>query len=724
MSEDVVRLKVAAAMPKDQGRGIVRLNSDVRNHLGLHSGDYVLLKGGKETIAVAWPSLKEDEVLDMVRMDGLIRNNAGVRLGEMVEVSKTDVPEATRVVIAPSQPMRFQPGFEDYVKQQIMSKPVTRGDVILVSAIGSGLQFVVTTVAPRKHGRIASSTTLEVITKPTKPEDLTIPQITYEDIGGLSKELQKIREMIELPMKSPELFRRLGIAPPKGVLLHGPPGTGKTLIAKAVANESGANFKVINGPEIMSKFYGESEQKLREAFEDAEKNAPSIIFIDELDSIAPKRADVTGEVERRVVAQLLALMDGLAGRGQVIVIGATNRVDDVDEALRRPGRFDREIEIGVPDKKGRLEILQIHTRAMPLEEKIDLEKLAAITHGFVGADLAALARESAMNSLRKVLPHVDPDTGDIPPDILNTLFVTQDDFESALAGIAPYIKWDDIGGLRDVKRRLRAAVEGPLKYPEVFVGMGIRTPRGVLLFGPPGTGKTLLAKAVATESEANFISVRGPEIFNKYVGESEKAVREIFKKARQTAPCVIFFDEIDAIVSSRSERDETGVSKRIVNQFLAELDGLENLQNVLVIGATNRAELIDPAMKRPGRFDEILYVDEPDEEARLAILKIHTRKMPLANDISLEDIAKKTKWYTGADIEGLTRIAAMLASGIINIKDKDAKEPKVSKVTMDHFDMAMALVPATLDEKSSQYYRNQADFVLKRQPEREPGYIA
>lgn len=735
MSEDVVRLKVAAAMPKDQGRGIVRLNSDVRNHLGLHSGDYVLLKGARETVAVAWPSLKEDEILDMVRMDGLIRNNAGVRLGEMVEVSKTDVSEANRVVLAPSQPVRFQPGFEDYMKQQIINKPVTRGDVILISSIGSGLQFVVTAVSPVKHVRVTSSTILEVLTKPTKPEEISVPQITYEDIGGLSKELQKIREMIELPMKSPELFRRLGIAPPKGVLLHGPPGTGKTLIAKAVANESGANFKVINGPEIMSKFYGESEQKLREAFEDAEKNAPSIIFIDELDSIAPKRAEVTGEVERRVVAQLLALMDGLAGRGQVIVIGATNRVDDVDEALRRPGRFDREIEIGVPDKKGRLEILQIHTRAMPLEEKIDLEKLSAITHGFVGADLAALARESAMNALRRVLPHVNPDTGDIPPDVLSSLYVTQEDFESALAGIAPSalrevlverpnIKWDDIGGLKDVKRRLRAAVEGPLKYPEVFEGMGIRTPRGVLLFGPPGTGKTLLAKAVATESEANFISIRGPEIFNKYVGESEKAVREIFKKARQTAPCIIFFDEIDAVVSSRSERDETGVTKRIVNQFLAELDGLENLQNVLVIGATNRAELIDPAMKRPGRFDEILYVNEPDEEARLAILKIHTKRMPLADDLSLEEIAKKTNWYSGADLEGLARIAAMLASGIINIKDKEAKEPKVSKVTMNHFMMAMSLVPASLDEKSSEYYKSQADFVLKRQPDRGPGYFA
>ncbi|MHA2235708.1 MAG: CDC48 family AAA ATPase, partial [Candidatus Thorarchaeota archaeon] len=650
MSEDSVRLKVAAAMPKDQGRGIVRLNSDVRNHLGIRSGDYVLLKGTKETVAVAWPSLKEDEVLDMVRMDGLIRNNAGARLGEMVDVNKTTIPEATKVVLAPGQPVRFQQGFENYVKQQIINKPITRGDVILISSIGQGLQFTATAVSPSKHVRITPATVVEVLTKPVKPEDVTIPKVTYEDIGGLGKELTKIREMVELPMKSPELFKRLGISPPKGVLLMGPPGTGKTLIAKAVANESGANFKVINGPEIMSKFYGESEQKLRETFEDAEKNAPAIIFIDELDSIAPKRAEVTGEVERRVVAQLLALMDGLSSRGQVIVIGASNRAEDIDEALRRPGRFDREIVIGVPDKKGRLEILQIHTRSMPLEEDIDLERLSSVTHGFVGADLAALAREAAMQALRRVLPHVDPETGDIPADILGSLFVTQADFDMALSDVSPSalrevlvekpnVKWEDVGGLAKVKMQLREAVEAPLKHPEVFEEMGIRTPKGVMLFGPPGTGKTLLAKAVATESEANFISVRGPEIFNKYVGESEKAVREIFKKARQTAPCILFFDEIDAILSSRGRQDDTGVSQRIVNQFLAELDGMQTLQNVLVIGATNRADILDPAVLRPGRFDGIVFVPPPDRDARLEIFSVHTRKMPLADDVDLEKLA-------------------------------------------------------------------------------------
>ena len=728
MSENLVRLKVAAAMPKDQGRGIVRLNSDVRNHLGIRSGDYVLLKGTKETVAVAWPSLKEDEVLDMVRMDGLIRNNAGVRLGEMTDVSKTTIPEATKIVLAPGQPVRFQQGFENYVKQQLINKPITRGDVIMISSIGQGLQFTATTVSPSKHVRITPATVVEVLTKPAKPEDISFPDVTYEDIGGLGKELTKIREMVELPMKSPELFKRLGITPPKGVLLMGPPGTGKTLIAKAVANESGANFKIINGPEIMSKFYGESEQKLRETFEDAEKNAPSIIFIDELDSIAPKRAEVTGEVERRIVAQLLALMDGLAARGQVIVIGASNRPDDIDEALRRPGRFDREIVIGVPDRQGRLEILQIHTRAMPLEEDLDIERLAAVTHGFVGADLSALAREAAMKALRRVLPHIDPETGDIPADVLNNLYVTQADFDMALAEVSPSalrellvekpnVRWDDVGGLAKVKMQLREAVEAPLNHPEVFEEMGIRAPKGVLLFGPPGTGKTLLAKAVATESEANFISVRGPEIFNKYVGESEKAVREIFKKARQVAPCVLFFDEIDAILASRGQRDDTGVSQRIVNQFLAELDGMQTLQNVLVIGATNRADILDPAVLRPGRFDGVIFVPPPDTDARLEILRVHTRKMPLADDVSLEKLADGTEGFSGADIEGLVREAAMAA-----VRD----DWKAKPVEMKHFEEALGEVRPSFSPDDVKRFLALAEQVKKRQPQKDldlPGYM-
>jgi transitional endoplasmic reticulum ATPase len=729
MSDDTIRLKVAAAMPKDQGRGIVRLNSDVRNHLGVRSGDYVLIKGAKETVAVCWPSLKEDEVLDMARMDGLIRSNAGVKLGEIIEVSSVNVPDATRVVIAPSQPVRFQPGFENYLKQQILNRPITKGDTILISSIGQGMQFTATAVAPGKYGRVTPDTTVEVLTKPVKPEELAVPKVSYEDIGGLGKELVRIREMIELPMKSPELFKRLGITPPKGVLLMGPPGTGKTLIAQAVANESGANFKVINGPEIMSKFYGESEQKLRETFEEAEKNAPSIIFIDELDSIAPKRAEVTGEVERRVVAQLLALMDGLAGRGQVIVIGATNRPDDIDEALRRPGRFDREIIIGVPDKKGRLEILQIHTRAMPLEKGLDLEKLASVTHGFVGADLSALARESAMQALRRVLPHVDPDTGDIPADILSNLFVTQADFEMALTEVAPSalrevlvekpnVRWDDVGGLTKVKQQLREAVEAPLKYPEVFEGMGIRAPKGVLLFGPPGTGKTLLAKAVATETEANFISVRGPEVFNKYVGESEKAVREFFKKARQVAPCVLFFDEIDAILGARGMRDDSGVSQRIVNQFLADLDGMQSLQNVFVIGATNRADIIDPAALRPGRFDSVVFVPPPDRDARVDIFKVHTRKMPLADDVNLEKLADMTDGFSGADIENLVREAAMAAV---------RSDWKTKPVHMKHFKAALEETRPSISQEDVKRFMELAEQVKKRQPQKSsnvlPGYM-
>jgi len=729
MTDDAIKLKVAAAMPKDQGRGIVRLNSDVRNHLKVRSGDYVLVKGAKETIAVCWPSLKEDEVLDMVRMDGLIRSNAGVKLGELVEVSSVNVPDATRVVIAPGQPVRFQQGFENYLKQQILNRPITKGDTILISSIGQGMQFTVTAVTPGKYGRVTPDTTVEVLTKPVKPEELSVPQVSYEDIGGLGKELIRIREMIELPMKSPELFKRLGITPPKGVLLMGPPGTGKTLIAQAVANESGANFKVINGPEIMSKFYGESEQKLRETFEEAEKNAPSIIFIDELDSIAPKRAEVTGEVERRVVAQLLALMDGLSGRGQVIVIGASNRPDDIDEALRRPGRFDREIIIGVPDKKGRLEILQIHTRAMPLEKDIDLEKLASVTHGFVGADLSALAREAAMQALRRVLPHVDPDTGDIPADILSNLYVTQADFEMALTEVSPSalrevlvekpnIRWDDVGGLSKVKMQLREAVEAPLKYPEVFEGMGIRAPKGVLLFGPPGTGKTLLAKAVATETEANFISVRGPEVFNKYVGESEKAVREFFRKARQVAPCVLFFDEIDAILGARGMRDDSGVSQRIVNQFLAELDGMQSLQNVLVIGATNRADIIDPAALRPGRFDTIVFVPPPDRDARVDILKVHTRNMPLADDVSLEKLADMTDGFSGADIENLVREAAMAAV---------RSDWKAKPVHMKHFKAALDETRPSISQEDVKRFLELAEQVKKRQPQKSsdvlPGYM-
>ncbi|MEM2489347.1 MAG: CDC48 family AAA ATPase, partial [Thermoplasmata archaeon] len=548
-------------------------------------------------------------------------------------------------------------------------------------------------------------------------------RVTYEDIGGLKEELQKVREMIELPLKHPELFERLGIKPPKGVLLYGPPGTGKTLIAKAVANESGANFYLINGPEIMSKYYGESEKFLRDKFDEAEKNAPSIIFIDELDSIAPKRAEVQGEVERRVVAQLLTLMDGLKERGQVIVIGATNMVDSIDPALRRPGRFDREIEIGIPDKQGRLEILQIHTRLMPLEMSDDekykfLDELASMTHGFVGADLAALAREAAMHALRRYLPEIDLEKP-IPVEMLQKMVVKREDFKEALKEIEPSIlrgvlievpnvKWDDIGGLENVKQELIEAVEMPIKQPEKFKKMGIRPPKGILLYGPPGTGKTLLAKAVATESEMNFISIKGPEVLSKWVGESEKAIREVFKKAKQSAPAIVFLDEIDAIAPRRGAYTDSGVTERIVNQLLTSMDGIENMEGVVVIASTNRPDIIDTALLRPGRFDRMIYIPVPDKEARLKILKVHTRNMPLGSDVNLEKLAERMENYVGADIENVCREAGMFA-----IRENS------EIVLMKHFEEALEKIPPSMTEESIKYYNAIGNLISKAPTRRE-----
>ncbi len=706
-----VELKVAEALQNDVGRGIVRLDTRTREILGISTGDIVEIYGKRKTGAIVWRAYAEDEGLGIIRMDGIIRQNAQISLGENVRVRKAKVSDARRVVLSPNQAIRFSAGFGDFVKRRLLGRPLTQGDKIVVGVLGTTLPFTVTQTIPGGIVRVADRTEVIVREEPVK-ERAGIPSVAYEDIGGLKDEVQKIREMIELPMKHPELFERLGIEPPKGVLLHGPPGTGKTLIAKAVANETNAYFIHLNGPEIMSKFYGESEENLRKVFKEAEENAPSIIFIDEIDAIAPKREEVHGEVERRVVAQLLALMDGLKSRGRVVVIGATNRPDALDPALRRPGRFDREIVIGVPDRKGRKEILQIHTRGMPLAEDVNLDELADITHGFVGADLEALCKEAAMNALRKVLPKIDLEEESIPPEILESLEVTREDFldawkvmePSALREVyveVPDVRWSDIGGLHEVKQALREMVEWPIKYPEGFSKLGISPPKGVLLFGPPGTGKTLLAKAVATESEANFISVKGPEILSKWVGESEKAIREIFKKAKQAAPTVVFFDEIDAIASIRGIEVGSKVGERVLNQLLTEMDGLEELHNVVIIAATNRPDMLDPALLRPGRFDKILLVQAPDAEARMEIFRVHTRNMPLAGDVNFEALVRDTENFSGADIEALCREAAMLAfrEAVLNRESFDEK-----KVEMRHFREALRTIKPSLTDEIKKTY--------------------
>ncbi len=712
-----ILLRVAEAPQMDVGLGRARIDVNSRLALGVDVGDVIEIEGKRITSARVFRARQEDEGKGIIRIDGHIRRNAKVTVGDKVKVRKAEPVDAKRIVIAPiiakNQRLRFGEGIDLFIKNNLLKRPVVEGDEIVVPGITlmgrTGILFkVIKCVPPKGVLQIGRDTEIEV--KEEAPGELEerVEHVTYEDIGGLEKELRNVREMIELPLKHPELFERLGIDPPKGVLLYGPPGTGKTLIAKAVANESNASFYAINGPEIMSKFYGQSEQRLREIFQNAQKNAPSIIFIDELDSIAPKREEVMGEVERRVVAQLLTLMDGLRKREHVIVIGATNRVDAIDPALRRPGRFDREIEIGIPDKKGRKEILQIHTRGMPInKDKRDkiLEHLAEITHGFVGADLAALAREAAMNALRRYLPNMDPDKP-VPTDVLENMRVSEHDFKEALKKIEPSVlrevmveipsvKWEDVGNLEDIKRVLREAVEMPLKDPESFRNMGIRPLRGILLYGAPGTGKTLLAKAVATESEANFISVKGPEVMSKWVGESEKAVREIFKKAKQSSPCIVFLDEIDSIAPRRGFYSASGVTERIVNQLLTSMDGLTTLEGVVVIAATNRPDIVDPALLRPGRFDRIVYVPPPDENARYEIFKVHTKNMPLEGDIDLKELANKTKNYTGADIENLCREAGMMA-----IRDRS------DKIKMEHFIRAMDIVHPSLDEETIKYYES------------------
>ncbi len=832
MVREVV-LKVSEAFQQDVGYGRARIDHQTRLDLDLSIGDVIEIEGGKVTAASVWRAHPSDEGKRLVRVDNLTRKNAGTGLGDRVKIRRAEVREARDVTLAPLMPegqrIEFGMGIDVIIRKNLLRRPLSKGDEIIIPGIaffGNALPFIIIETTPHGIVTITERTNLYVKEEAAKIAEEEGPRVSYEDIGGLQNEISKVREMIELPLKHPELFDRLGIDPPKGVLLHGPPGTGKTLIAKAVANESGANFYTINGPEIMSKFYGQSEENLRKVFEEAQKNAPSIIFLDEIDAIAPKRSEVHGEVERRVVSQLLTLMDGLKGRGKLIVIGATNIPDVIDPALRRPGRFDREIRIDVPDRNGRREILQIHTRGMPvapnlselfpgaaltsekvqeilrqaikkvhisdllrtvvktknrskrsavvsdylsvvftsvkndlpqalfdrmvkvladeitnilpldledaeldthsdqqinerltsirenpeefirkIAKEIMLNDIADITYGFVGADLAALAREAAMNALRRYLPEIDLERP-IPIELMEKMEVTLDDFKAAHRGIEPSalreffveipkISWDQIGGLEDVKQSLRETVEWPLSQPEVFHRMGIHAPRGILLYGPPGTGKTLLAKAVAHESKANFISIKGPEVLSKWVGESEKAVRELFKKARQVAPTIVFLDEIDSIAPRRGAFEGSHVTESVVNQLLTSIDGLESMEGVVVIGATNRPDIIDPGLLRPGRFDRLILTPAPDKDARLEIFKIHTKGMPLTKDVSLEELAEKTAGFSGADIEGVVREAAMLALR----KDIKAKEVKRS-----NFEQALSEARGSITDDVMKYY--------------------
>jgi transitional endoplasmic reticulum ATPase len=721
-------LRVAEAEQSDVGRKIARVDPEVVRQLELSAGDALEISSvDKKTTVLYWPAREKDRGKGLVRIDGYLRNRLDVGINDSVEIKKVQSKNAQKVTLAPTEPLRIV-GAEGYLKEYLLGSLLNTGDIFPLTIMGQRVDLVVISTKPSGPVLIEDSTEVTVSEESEKAvqvaKDGDVPSISYEDVGGIKNEVSRLREMIELPLRHPELFKRLGVEAPKGVLLHGPPGTGKTLLAKAVAHETNANFYTIGGPEIMSKFYGESEERLREIFKKAEENAPAIIFIDEIDSIAPKREEVSGEVERRVVAQLLSLMDGMSTRGKVVVIGATNRINAIDPALRRPGRFDREIEIGVPDKEGRLEILQIHTRGMPLEKDVDLGIIASMSHGFVGADLQAVAKEGGIRALRRVLPEIDLNTENIPSDILKKIVVKMDDFLSVIKEIEPSalrevfveipdVKWEDIGGLGDVKQELQEAVEWPLKYHGLFVHTDATPPKGILLYGPPGTGKTLMAKAAAHESEANFISIKGPELLSKWVGESEKGVREIFRKARQASPCIVFFDEIDAIAPTRGALgSDSHVTERVISQLLTELDGLEVLSDVIIIAATNRPDIIDAALLRPGRFDRLLYVPPPDKEARTQIFKIHTSKKPLADDVNIDTLAAQTEGYTGADIAGLASAAVMLALRQHIEKYKDPKKAEEAKgelhMNMKNFEDAMKKI-RPLSKHEIETYKNIAE---------------
>jgi len=733
-----VKLKVAEAIQDDVNKGIVRVDSSFMRSIDVRPGDIVEIEGQRKTLAIVDRAYPGDIGLNIIRMDGLVRRNARTSIGELVAIDKAEVKPATKVVVAPAREDIVVRASPNIFRQGLLGRAVVKGDLITIggttrrrSAMQSSpymdlfnmpdemfpalrgfglgdLKFVVADVTPKGGVIVAENTEIALNPKAVEVFDEDVPEVTYEDIGGLPEEITKVREMIELPLKHPELFERLGVSPPKGVLLHGPPGTGKTLLAKAVANETNAHFISINGPEIMSKFYGESEQNLRKKFEEAEKNAPSIIFIDEIDAIATKREETRGEVEKRVVAQLLALMDGLKSRGKVVVIAATNVPNALDPALRRPGRFDRELEIGVPNKEGRLNILKIHTRNMPLDDDVDLAEVASITHGFVGADLASLAKESAMIVLRRVVPDMKSNDETLPQEILERLVIKREDFVEALKVVrpsalrevfveVPNVQWADVGGLETVKQELKEAVEWPLKHPDAFTRLGVSPPKGVLLYGAPGTGKTLLAKAVANESEANFISVKGPELLSKWVGESERAVREVFKKARQAAPTIIFFDEIDSLAPRRGTGGDSNVTERVVNQLLTEIDGLERMHDIVVIAATNRPDMLDTALLRPGRFDRIILTPVPTYDARLEVFKVHTQGMPLSTDVDVEDLAKRTEGYVGADIEAVCREAAILAL---------RADMAAVKVSMHDFEAALKAVPPSVTSDVEKSYQD------------------
>ncbi|MGI0072221.1 MAG: CDC48 family AAA ATPase [Nitrosotalea sp.] len=733
MSQNTLSLKVLEAYTRDVGRGVARIDYDSMDSLGASTGDVIEIKGKRRTVAKCLPLYPSDEGKGIIRVDGLVRNNAGIAIGDTVAVRKIKAVAAEKIVVAPLE--AIPPIDERYLADALESVPLIKGDNVMVPYFGGRLTFQVIGVTPAADAVLVTQKTVFHIAE--KGETLRgVPQVTYEDIGGLTDEIKKVREMIELPLRHPEIFEKLGIEAPKGVLLYGPPGTGKTLLAKAVANESNAHFISISGPEIMSKFYGESEARLREIFKEAKEKSPSIIFIDEIDSIAPKREEVTGEVERRVVSQLLSLMDGLEARGKVIVISATNRPNAIDPALRRPGRFDREIEIKVPDKKGRKDILMIHTRNMPLSDDVNLDKIASISHGYVGADLEYLCKEAAMKCLRRLLPELNLEDEKLPPETLDKLIVNEDDFQNALKEVTPSgmrevfienpdVSWEEVGGLETVKRELQEAVEWPMKYPTLYSKLGHRMPRGILLHGPSGTGKTLLAKAVATESEANFISVRGPELLSKWVGESERGIREIFRRARQASPCVIFFDEIDSIAPVRGIGGETAVTERVVSQLLTELDGIESLHGVVVLAATNRADMIDTALLRPGRFDKIVLVPLPDKDGRKKILEINTKEIPVIREattngvknpdyVDLDKIAETTEGMSGADVAAISNTAVSLVIHEFLAKYPDQKEAEKqaaeAKVSMRHFEEAVRKVRTQKELKIGEkvavpYYR-------------------